>query len=206
MENNFFTLLEQSNNIYKKSVDFAFKNQKISHAFLLKAEINTKLDDAAYYLALKIIESYTKKLYDVDFLLNGKYMDFLELKPINNTLKKEQVTEATKLFSKSSFHTNSPKILYISNIEKGNSYSLNSLLKYLENPPKNTFIIMSTNNYKRILSTIISRSQIFEIKKKKFEFLEKLYKSENFDNSIIRFYAKIFDDKEEAKSFNSKKY
>lgn len=72
-----------------------------------------------------------------------------------------ETTETSILFK------NKKKILFISNIENGTQHSLNSLLKFLENPPYNTIIIMSCNFISQVIKTIKSRAFIIEINHKK---------------------------------------
>ncbi|AAT28012.1 DNA polymerase III subunit delta' [[Mycoplasma] mobile] len=206
MKIDFLNFLEKANRVFKQSVDTAFQNKKITHSFLLKADKNTSIDNSAYYLILKIIELYKGNLYDLNYLKEGKYFDFLELKPINDTIKKTQVLDAIQLFLKTSFESNSPKILYIANIEKGNSSSLNSLLKYIENPPKDTFIVMGTNNIKKVISTIVSRSQVFDVKRMNQLAIEELFLENDLEKYVIKFYARVFDNWEDANKYNSKKY
>ena len=58
------------------------------------------------------------------------------------------------------------KIVVILNGENLNSESQNALLKNLEEPGKNNYIILSTNKIKSILPTIISRCQTIKISNK----------------------------------------
>lgn len=53
---------------------------------------------------------------------------------------------------------NEKKIIFIANAHHMNSSAANSLLKNLEEPPLNTFFILTTNNKAKLLSTILSRT------------------------------------------------
>jgi DNA polymerase-3 subunit delta' len=51
------------------------------------------------------------------------------------------------------------KVFIISPAEKMNAFAANSLLKTLEEPPKNTLIVLSANHKERLPHTVISRCQ-----------------------------------------------
>tara|TARA_B100000941_G_C28488400_1_gene546380 strand:+ start:213 stop:1127 length:915 start_codon:yes stop_codon:yes gene_type:complete len=73
----------------------------------------------------------------------------------------EKIRNLMKNLNKSSLN-NKPRFVFIDNIELLNIYSINALLKVLEEPTKNTFFILVNNN-KKILSTLKSRCLDFKI-------------------------------------------
>ncbi len=58
------------------------------------------------------------------------------------------------------------KVGIIISAEKMNEESQNALLKTLEEPPPNTFLLLTTINKEKLLSTIISRCKIIETENK----------------------------------------
>lgn len=58
------------------------------------------------------------------------------------------------------------KVGVIISVEKATQEAQNALLKTLEEPPKNTFIILTTSNSSRLLPTIVSRCQVIELEDK----------------------------------------
>ncbi len=52
------------------------------------------------------------------------------------------------------------RLIIIKNIEKATIEAANALLKILEEPPAQTFLILTTTNPERVLTTIVSRCQI----------------------------------------------
>lgn len=79
-------------------------------------------------------------------------------------IKKEQVLQALKKMQQSALEKNTPKILVITNIEFAQKQATNALLKFLEEPPRNTYVILTTNYLNQVLSTIQSRCQILRLK------------------------------------------
>ena len=97
-----------------------------------------------------------------------------------------QVIDLREKIYESSFLGKS-KIILISNIESMSRDASDSILKILEEPPKNTFFIMSSNFIHLIPSTVRSRSVEIEIQNPSIEecreWLSKSY-SENIDLAI----------------------
>lgn len=71
---------------------------------------------------------------------------------INDVRDLEQQMWQTSMFDK-------PKIAYIQGMDLLSLGAQNALLKTLEEPPKNTFFILSVQNISRVLPTIMSRVQ-----------------------------------------------
>lgn len=78
-------------------------------------------------------------------------------------IKKTEVLEVINKFSQTSLEDNKNKMYIIRNGETLSEDSANSLLKFLEEPPLNTYAIICTNDRTQILSTIKSRSKFFNI-------------------------------------------
>ncbi|MDP2454000.1 MULTISPECIES: ATP-binding protein [unclassified Kaistella] len=74
----------------------------------------------------------------------------------------EEIDEINKKFALKSFEGGS-KILIVWQADKMNSDAANKFLKFLEEPPKNTYIILTASNIDFMLPTILSRTQIVEI-------------------------------------------
>ena len=87
-----------------------------------------------------------------------------------NVIEINQVRELISNLNKSSFNKK-PKFVLIDNIEFLNVYSINALLKVLEEPNENVHFILIKNN-KKILSTLLSRCINFKISLSNKECLE----------------------------------
>lgn len=95
---------------------------------------------------------------------------------INSVKDVEELQKNVKMLS------TQKRTFIIRNVEKSSLYALNSMLKILEEPSKNTSFILTTNNLKGVIPTIRSRCQIINIqenvnleKKRKIE-IEKFLK------------------------------
>ena len=73
----------------------------------------------------------------------------------------EQIREIHPFLNLKSF-ANSYKIVIINNAEELSREAANSLLKFLEEAPSQVVIILIAHNLRKILSTIVSRCQLFK--------------------------------------------
>ena len=81
----------------------------------------------------------------------------------------DQIRKINNFLSQKPFSHQS-KIVIILETQNLNTESQNALLKNLEEPGKNNYLVLSTNKIKSILPTILSRCQIIKISEKsKFE-------------------------------------
>lgn len=98
------------------------------------------------------------------YIFNGKLEtnlnpDFYLIEPEKGVIKKEKIIELEQEIMKTS-QTNNKKLYIINECEKLNNYSANSLLKTLEEPSKNVYAFLFTENIEKVFPTIKSRCQI----------------------------------------------
>jgi DNA polymerase-3 subunit delta' len=89
------------------------------------------------------------------------------------TIYADEIEELNRKFSLKTFEGGS-KILIVWQADKMNIAAANKFLKFLEEPPKNTFIILTAQNADDILPTILSRTQLVEIPRVLDENMEQL--------------------------------
>lgn len=104
---------------------------------------------------------------------NNNYIDFIYLDNNLELILKYDAIAIQEKFLRQASEEAGIKLYTIKNLEKANKFVLNSLLKFIEEPPMNTYALFITRNNNLILDTIRSRSQIILIQD-----------SINLDNSI----------------------
>lgn len=155
-------------------LDKALKNQHISHALIFSgidgsgrklASYNLAKDllclDASNYKACGQCQSCKAILQlHIKEPDNITHPDFHVLQPDGQYIKVEQIREIINQawVSPMLSHT---KIFIINDAHLINQSGANALLKSLEEPPKQTFFILITNNQRNLIQTIRSRCQIF---------------------------------------------
>jgi DNA polymerase-3 subunit delta' len=113
---------------------------------------------------------------------HGNHMDLKKIYPDGLWIKKEQLEELQKDFSKKPVESDK-KVYIIYEVEKLNKSAANSLLKFLEEPEEGIIAILITNNINLVISTIVSRCQIINFKKNNVE--EYINSLDNKENSTI---------------------
>ncbi len=196
---NFLDKVKNENEIVYTILKHSFENKKISHAYLFSGPSNQDIiNEPNMLIELLINES---PFESVQRTLNT-YSDISILDGSEGLIKKDAVIKASEKLQEKALDELGVKILFIKNIENTNLQSINSLLKFIEEPTENTFIIMTTNNISNVLPTIRSRSQVINIKKtNKSEITTRLI-NEGVDENIAGLLTQISDSFEEAKNLS----
>lgn len=113
-------------------------------------------------LADNFIENFREMILENPYSNNEDWSRILESENKQLTIYADEVDELNKKFSLKSFEGGS-KILIVWQADKMNISAANKFLKFLEEPPKDTLIILTAENTDSILPTIISRTQLVEI-------------------------------------------
>lgn len=168
-------------------------NKNISHAYIV--ETNN------YYRSMEFVMAFAKAILcpnnyvnkancedcDICTQINDNSCTELEIiQPDGMWIKKEQLNSLQKNFSTKSLNTTN-KVYIITEAEKMNEASANSILKFLEEPEDNIVAILVVNSAENLLDTISSRCQKIKLKNKK-----------NIigSNDLERLINYMFDDKD----------
>ena len=160
-----------------------------------------------HFFAFHLLNSSEKETYLKDFIIhdqgilkrlsNNEYPNFkiVEKKEKNSSIQIDQIRELINFCSyEASFK--SPRFILISNIEDLNSNATNSLLKLLEDPPKNTYFFLIRNSHSKIYETILSRCHKVNIKMNKKisdELLTKLLRDFSLTSSFTLGHFDTYD-------------
>ena len=91
---------------------------------------------------------------------NEQHESLKIIKPEGGQIKVSQAREMVRFFSQK-LGPKEYKVIIVDEAEKFNVQSSNALLKTLEEPPQNCFVILVTHSLYKLLVTIRSRCQIF---------------------------------------------
>ena len=160
----FGSYLEEKQPLVWKTFSNALASQRLSHAYLLSGEAGTPLKETAFFLAKSILCDNPSPLADETCLTCTRidhltYADFLFLDGESGTIKKEDVQTVLGDFSKTPLEEKGKMVYIIHLVENMTVEAVNSLLKFLEEPTKNTYAILTTQNVARLLPTIVSRCE-----------------------------------------------
>lgn len=155
--------------IVSKALCNAIEMDKISHAYLFTGSRGTGKTSAARILAksLNCIEGPTAtpcgKCANCIDITNGSAIDVKEIDAASNN----GVEDARDIIEKVQFVPVSGKykIFIIDEVHMLSNAAFNTLLKTLEEPPKNLVFILATTESHKVLETIVSRCQRFDFRK-----------------------------------------
>jgi len=193
-----FENIKNENPILFKIMENSIKNSRVSHSYLLATENKYQnIDNEALFIIGSIISG------DANNPSNPlKYSDYHFIDG-SKGLKKEKVVKVVNELSRTALDSRGYKFFHIKNIENafGDS-ATNSILKFIEEPPKNTYIIMTTNNSQTVLSTIKSRSQLIKIYPADIKVLNRHIKEEKVSSLHSLVIANLISSIDELKSFD----
>lgn len=182
---------KEKQNVVYQILKNAVNNNKYSHAYLF--EVNGNND------AFKIALSFAKLLLCPNKYSNNNNCvdctqchridndDFLELKiiaPDGLWIKKDQLKELQHAFKVKGIET-SKRVYIITDANKLNESSSNTLLKFLEEPPDNVIAILLSDNIYSLLDTIVSRCQIISLRKNDDDKIEQSLSLNNEDTDEL---------------------
>jgi len=154
--------------IYKTFVN-ALNTKKLSHAYLLSGSVGMPLKDVALFLAKSLICDHPNPLACNECITcirvdESNYPDLMVFDGENAKIKKGDIEKITSNFDKTALEEKGIMIYVLHLVETMTPIAVNSLLKFLEEPGKNIFAFLTTENESKILPTIISRTQVLRFK------------------------------------------
>lgn len=146
----------------------ALLHHRLSHAYLLKGEAGTPLKEIAIFLAQSLVCENSEGLacencWNCLRIADGNYADFTLIDGEIAAIKKEAVNTLSTEFGKTGIEPKGILIYVIHLVENMTDEAVNALLKFLEEPSKDVYAILTTENEARVLPTIISRSQVLTV-------------------------------------------
>ncbi|MDR0935031.1 MAG: hypothetical protein LBM03_01840 [Erysipelotrichaceae bacterium] len=147
----------------------ALKRNTLSHAYLFVGDSGTPLLEIATFLAKSIIcddptPFACNKCITCSRVDDNNYPDFVVLDGAKGSIKKDMILELETNFDKAAYETKGKKIYILNLVETINVSAINSILKFLEEPKKEVYAFLTTNNITNVLPTIVSRCQVLRVK------------------------------------------
>lgn len=157
--------LQKNQQIPYKILENSLRKNEFFHAYLLNGSIGTPLLEISKFIAKSILcerpnpfccdKCNTCKRVD-----NGTYVDLIVIDGSKDSIKKEDISFIINQFSNTANEKKGIKVYILNLVENMTLDATNSLLKFLEEPPSNTYAILTTLNKFYILPTIISRCEV----------------------------------------------
>ena len=132
------------------------KRELLGTSYLFVGEDIQAIVDVAKLISCTVRLDFCGSCWDCKRIEEGNHPDLFTISPDGFSIKIEQVREGMRFFSLKSFRLRK-KIMIIKDAQALTPAAANAFLKTLEEPPKNSFIAISTSKLDGLLPTIISR-------------------------------------------------
>lgn len=154
--------------IYKTFLN-AINSNKLSHAYLLSGSNGMPLKEVAMYLGKTLVCDNKNPLACDNCITclrinENNYPDFMVVDGEQGKIKKADVEKIINNFDKCALEDKGIMIYVLHLVESMTPATVNSLLKFLEEPGKNIYAFLTTENEAKVLPTIISRTQVLRFK------------------------------------------
>jgi DNA polymerase III subunit delta' len=163
---------------HKKQLEWIerdISSDNLSHAYLLVGPNSVGKHTVAKKMAgiLQCGNDFCHQCPTCLQVIKGSHVDTIEMKDNKESLKIEEIRALIERLSMT--RQSKYKIVLIQSLERMTTEAANSFLKILEEPPKKTIFIMTSNDVRALLPTIISRVRVFQFHRVSAKYLnEKL--------------------------------
>ncbi|MFD0897533.1 DNA polymerase III subunit delta' [Loigolactobacillus binensis] len=140
---------------------------QLSQGYLFSGDAGTGKSELATWIALRLFCTHVVAgmpdgtCSECQRILSGNHPDVVKVAPAGQSLKIEQIRFLKQELTKSGMETNQ-RVFIIQAADKMTVSAANGLLKFLEEPAPQTYLILTTSSKNQILPTILSRLQIIE--------------------------------------------
>ncbi|WP_342767269.1 DNA polymerase III subunit delta' [Bacillus taeanensis] len=120
------------------------------------------------------------------------------ISPDGQSIKIDQIRQLQKEFSYLGMESNR-KVYILEHADRMTTQAANSLLKFLEEPSRQTLAVLLTEQIHRILPTIYSRCQVLSFRPLTSEELVQQLLDQNLPNNLVRLAASLTNNSRTAK-------
>lgn len=155
--------LKEEQPIAFRILENALVNNKVAHAYLFVGAKGTLKKETALWFAQSILcEQELLACEQCDLCQRVEkfaYADLIFLDGAETSIKKEDILHIQEEFTKTAIERSGKKIYIINQIENATTSSLNTLLKFLEEPSSDVIAMLLCEQVDALLPTIVSRCQ-----------------------------------------------
>ncbi|MDQ0228622.1 DNA polymerase III subunit delta' [Metabacillus niabensis] len=181
----------------------SIEKQRLAHAYLFEGKKGTGKRNIGILFAKSFFCENLQHAEPCNNCRNcrridsGNHPDVHVVEPDGLSIKKGQIQALQEEFSKSGVESNK-KLYMIVHADKMTVNAANSLLKFLEEPNANTIAILLTEQYHRMLNTILSRCQLVSFQPLLPKAIEKLLVDEGIPGHVASLVSQLTNDSEDA--------
>ena len=190
--------LEKNQPEVVKLLQNSFKKNRLVHTYLFHGARGTmKMDAARYLSSLLLCENggACGKCSECISIHEDRNPNVFIIVPDGNSIKKEQIMELEREFSRLS---DQKRIFIVEDIDKATASTANSLLKFIEEAGVNNYGVLITQNTNLVIPTIKSRSQNVSFKMVSRDAIKEDLIERKVTSELASIIATLTNDLEEA--------
>ncbi len=191
--------------IVLKMIENSFKKMRVAHAYLFegnkgtgKKEVSILFAKAYFCLQQKDGFKPCNQCSNCRRIESRNHPDVHYVEPDGLSIKKAQIQALQEEFSKTGVESNK-KLYIIEHADRMTTNAANSLLKFLEEPNSETVALLLTEQFHRMLDTILSRCQILSFKPLSGKAIMTSLVEEGISPSLAGLASYVTNDVEEAR-------
>ena len=203
--------LREKEPIAYRSLHNALKEGRVAHSYLFSGEYHPLKKEAAILLAQSIIEGKRdfacEECRTCQRIRNGEYLDVIMIDGYDASIKTDMIDDLLVRFSQTALEESGKKVYIIANVNNASVKSLNSLLKFMEEPSsENIYGIFITDRKDDLLSTVVSRCQEIPFRQREYSHLISRYMEKGFDDVDAYLLSNILHEFKEDMEVNDPAY
>jgi len=198
--------LEKYQPIVYKTFTNALLSGRLSHAYLLSGHTGMPLKESAIFLAKSLLCDNPSPLACEKCITclrvdEGNYADLMIIDGEVDKIKRADVERIMNNFDKTALEEKGIMIYILHLVETMTANTVNTILKFLEEPGKNVYAFLTTENESKILPTILSRTQIFRFNERPQQEVIDEALSYGVSNEDAEMLSYFYNDGETIKAF-----
>jgi DNA polymerase-3 subunit delta' len=186
-----------------KIITISIEKQRLSHAYVFEGSKGTGKKQVALQLAKTFLcenrqgVNACETCENCKRVISGNHPDVHVIKPDGQSIKIDQIRDLKKEFSYRGMES-ARKFYLIEDAEKMTISAANGLLKFLEEPSSQSIAVLTTTEVHRLLSTILSRTQIIAFAPSTPQQLMVLLEGNGVSKPLAKLLSQLTNDIEEA--------
>ena len=180
------------------------KKEHLSHAYLFSGDFGS-FDMALFLAKSRFCQNLSEGIPCDDcrscrLIANQEFADLVIVEPQGQIIKTDTIRELTRDFSRSGLEGEN-QFFIIKDADKMHSNAANSLLKFIEEPQSQSYLILLTSDDNKVLPTIKSRCQLFTFQKQT-SYLEHFVMQQGLLKRQASLIAQVATSLEEARNLS----
>ncbi|WP_188207382.1 DNA polymerase III subunit delta' [Alkalibacillus aidingensis] len=200
--------LEKLQPVATRMLKNSIEKNRMAHAYLFHGPQGTGKKEASLLFAMRYFCEANQETSEpcqscraCKRIQSGNHPDVHWIEPEGQSIKKGQIEYLQKEFTYTGMESNQ-KVYILSEAEKMTVNAANRLLKFLEEPSRDTIAILLTDNVSSILNTINSRCQRIQFQSLTYDHLFNQFISEEIPESTANIFAALNLDLNQAIEWN----